>query len=389
MSIDEAETGPTPTAAEPFAEEPRVSTLELFFDLVFVFTITQLTALLEGGLSVEVVAQVVLVFVVVFWMYGGYAWLTNAVPPDRPIRRLLLILGMGAFFICALALPRVFDGDGVFFGIGYLIVVVVHAGLYSRTYGSGVFLRLAPLNVLAAISVLVAGALPRPLNYALWALAIAIEFIAPRIAGTTGAFELRAAHFVERHGLLLLIAIGESVIAVGVGAGDRPLEAGTIVGALLGLAVAAGLWWTYFGGDEEIAERAMSDAGAIARFGLAINGYFFAFIPMLLGIVATAAGIHGAIAHLGDRIGTGDAVILGGGVAIYLAGESAFRRAMGAGWNGRRLLAPLAAAATSILGTAASGGAELAALAMIPVVIAVLDSRGGPPPAAIRRSSED
>ncbi|MBA2381249.1 MAG: low temperature requirement protein A [Chloroflexi bacterium] len=378
-----------PTLGDGLGDEPRVSTLELFFDLVFVFTITQLTALLEHGLSTETVAQVVLVFVVVFWMYGGYAWLTNAVPPDRPIRRLLLILGMGAFFICALALPRIFDGDGVYFGVGYLIVVVVHASLYSRTYRSGVFLRLAPLNVLAALSVLVAGTLPRPAAYGLWALAIAVQFVAPRIAGSTGAFELRPAHFVERHGLLLLIALGESVIAVGVGAGDRPLDGGTLIGALLGLALAAGLWWTYFGGDEEIAGRAMSGADPLARFGLAINGYFFAFIPMLLGIVATAAGIHGAIAHLPDRSGVDDALILGGGVALYLAGECAFRRAMGVGWNGRRLLAVLAAAATSSLGVAASGGAQLAALALIPVLIAALDARDGSIDLASRLQGQD
>ena len=128
-------TGDRP-AIDPPDEELRVFTLELFFDLVFVFTITQLTSILGRGLSVEVIGRVVLVFVVVFWMYGGYAWLTNAVPPDRPVRRLLLIGGMGAFFICALAIPKVFDGDGVIFGIGYLIVVVVHAGLYARTYGT-------------------------------------------------------------------------------------------------------------------------------------------------------------------------------------------------------------------------------------------------------------
>src|SRR4051794_2174042 len=108
---------PAPTLEQP--DNAGVSTLELFFDLVFVFTITQLTAILGHGLSADSVARVVLVFVVVFWMYGGYAWLTNAVPPDRPVRRLLLIGGMGAFFICALAIPNVFDGDGVIFGFGY------------------------------------------------------------------------------------------------------------------------------------------------------------------------------------------------------------------------------------------------------------------------------
>jgi low temperature requirement protein LtrA len=357
------------------SDELRVSTLELFFDLVFVFTITQLTALLEHGLSVEVVAQVVLVFLVVFWMYGGYAWLTNAVPPDRPIRRLLLILGMGAFFICALALPRVFAGDGIFFGVGYLIVVIVHAGLYARTYGSGVFLRLAPLNGLAAISVLVAGTQSGPAAYGLWVVAIAIQWIAPRIAGSGGVFELRAAHFVERHGLLLLIALGESVIAVGVGAGDRPLDAGTIIGALLGLAVAAGLWWTYFGADEKHADLAMSAADTVTRFGLAINGFFFAYIPMLLGIVAAAAGIHGALAHVADRLAPDDAIILAAGVAIFLAGEVAFRRIMGGGWVGVRLVSALSAAATAILGVTLGGGAQLVGLALVPVAVALVDVR--------------
>src|SRR4051812_21269906 len=137
--------------SEEAPDEARVSTLELFFDLVFVFTITQLTALLGHGVTAEVVGQVVLVFLVVFWMYGGYAWLTNAVPPDRPVRRLLLIVGMGAFFVCALAIPRVFAGHGLVFGVGYLVVVLVHAGLYARTYGTPVLVRLAPINVLAAL----------------------------------------------------------------------------------------------------------------------------------------------------------------------------------------------------------------------------------------------
>src|SRR5437763_1870483 len=127
------------------------------------------------------------------------------------------------------------------------------------------------------------GALPVPAAYALWIAAIAIQFVSPAIAGSGDVFALRPAHFVERHGLLLLIALGESVIAVGVGvgvgAGARSLEAATIVSALLGLAVAAGLWWTYFGIDEELADRAMAKADGGARFNLAIKGYFFAFIP--------------------------------------------------------------------------------------------------------------
>jgi len=117
-------------------EELRVSTLELFFDLVFVFTLTQLTTLLAGDLTAGTMARVVLIFDVLFWMYAAYAWLTNQVPPNRPARRLLLILGMAAFLVCALAVPQAFDGGGVAFGLGYLLVVLVHGGLYAEAYGA-------------------------------------------------------------------------------------------------------------------------------------------------------------------------------------------------------------------------------------------------------------
>jgi low temperature requirement protein LtrA len=362
-------------------DELRVSTLELFFDLVFVFTITQLTGLLGSSPTPESAVQVGLVFVVLFWMYGGYAWLTNAVPPDRPARRLLLILGMGAFFVCALAIPRVFDGDGVIFGLGYLFVVAVHAGLYAKTYGNAVFVRLAPLNGLAAGLVIAAGALDRPAVYLLWIAAIGIQFVAPRIAGSGGAFELRAGHFVERHGLLLIVALGESVIAVGFATGGAALHSGTIAAALLGLAVAAGLWWTYFGEDEAAAGRAMSRAAVGPRFGLAINGFFFAFIPMLLGIVATAAGIRGSIGQLALRLEPAHALTLSAGVALYLGGEVLFRRVMGIAPTTVRAASAVAALATAALGVTVGGGAQLVALAAIPVVVIALERRTRSAPA--------
>jgi len=119
----------------PAEDELRVSTLELFFDLVFVFTLTQLTTLLAGDLTAGTMTRVVLIFDVLFWMYAAYAWLTNMVPPDRTARRLLLTVGMAAFLVCALAVPRAFDGGGVAFGLGYLLVFGVHGGLYAEVAG--------------------------------------------------------------------------------------------------------------------------------------------------------------------------------------------------------------------------------------------------------------
>ena len=113
-------------------EEQRVTALELFFDLVFVFTLTQLTALLTADLSWEAAAQVLLIFSVLWWMYAAYAWLTNQVPPDRDSRRITLMVGMAAFLVCALTIPRAFDDGGLAFGLGYLAVVIVHSALYAQ-----------------------------------------------------------------------------------------------------------------------------------------------------------------------------------------------------------------------------------------------------------------
>jgi low temperature requirement protein LtrA len=218
----------------PEEDEVRVSTLELFFDLVFVFTLTQLTSLLAHDLSAESIARVVLIFIVLFWMYGGYVWLTNQVPPDRQARRLLLIVGMGAFFICALAIPEAFDGGGIAFGLGYLLVILVHAGLWGQVYGASVVIRFAPFNVVAALFVTMAGLFDGLAAYGLWVAAVVIQFLTPRIASRAAPqFPLRSRHFVERHGLLLIVALGESVVAVGIGVSDVPLNPGVYGAALL------------------------------------------------------------------------------------------------------------------------------------------------------------
>jgi low temperature requirement protein LtrA len=284
-------------------EELRVSTLELFFDLVFVFTLTQLTGLLAHDPSGESFLRVILIFVVLFWMYGGYVWLTNQVPPDRPARRLLVILGMGAFFVCALAIPEAFDGGGIPFGLGYLLVILVHSGLWLQVYGAGVTVRFGAFNVVAALCVIAAGVLDGPAAYGLWVAAIAIQFITPRIAGRAApAFPIRSRHFVERHGLLLIVALGESVVAIGIGIAGVSLDPGVFGAAVLGLALAAALWWAYFLGDEEGAERTMVVASEQERFGLAINAYFFSYIPILLGVITAAAGVERSIGRAAERL---------------------------------------------------------------------------------------
>ncbi|MEV6838975.1 low temperature requirement protein A [Streptomyces sp. NPDC051133] len=331
----------TPSATA--AEEPgrRVTTLELFFDLVFVFVLTQLTVLLAHDLTLATAGRVTLILVVLFWMYGAYAYLTNQVPPDRPSRRLLLMLGMGAFLVCALAIPRVFEDTGVVFGLGFLGAVVVHTALYTRSHGWD-SLWYGVTNALAALAVTGAGLVNGLAADGLWLLAIVLQVVTPVVAEhgpgrrdgrspATLRMQLGAldpAHFVERHGLLLIIAFGESVISIGVGIGDLPLTPGLSAGAFLALALAVALWWTYFVRDEEAAEAAFRATPPHARWRLAMNAYYYAFLPMLLGIAFLAAGIKTTLGHLAEHPGPGPALTLAGGVALFLAGDVAFRSAL-------------------------------------------------------------
>ncbi|MER6736040.1 low temperature requirement protein A [Streptomyces puniciscabiei] len=331
------------TPLEAAAEETgrRVTTLELFFDLVFVFTLTQLTVLLAHDLSFATAGRGALILVVLFWMYGAYAYLTNQVPPDRPSRRLLLMLGMAAFLVCALAIPRVFDDTGVVFGLGFLLVVVVHTALYTRSHGWD-SIWYGVTNALAAVSVTGAGLVHGLATDGLWLLAIVLQFVTPLVAehgpgrkdGRSAATlrvqlgALDPAHFVERHGLLLIIAFGESVISIGVGIGDLPLTPGLFCGAFLALALSVALWWTYFVRDEEAAEAAFRATPAPARWRLAMNAYYYAFLPMLLGIAYLAAGIKKTLGHLTEHPQPGPALALAGGVALFLAGDVAFRAAL-------------------------------------------------------------
>ena len=244
----------------------RVSTLELFFDLVFVFTITQLTGVLVEGKDAAAVVQVVVMLLLIWWMYDGYAWLTNAIATDLLRFRLLLIGGMGAFLVIALAVPDAFDGDGLAFGLGYLVVVVLHAGMFVR--GTSVsevraILRIAPFNLVAAALVLAGGALGGGWQWALWSFSAVLLWISPRFTTVEG-FVVSVPHFVERHGLVVIVALGESVVVIGAGAAGLPVDAGLVLVALLSLSLSAALWWVYFSDEDDVGARIRGRAAGAA-----------------------------------------------------------------------------------------------------------------------------
>lgn len=353
----------------------RVTAVEVFFDVVFVFTLTQLTRTLEADLSLAGTGRILLMFGALWYMYGGYAWLTNHVPPRRGSQKLVLFGGMAGFFIAAVGIPHAFDGTGILFGVGYLVVICVHLLLFTQADVLEGVLRLAPYNVGGALLILVASFADGAAVYVLWVagylLMTVVPYLVPRYSwvGAARAFHVSAQHFVERHGLLVMIALGESVIAIGMGVDVAHVTAGTVAVIILALALPGAMWWTYFT-DYGAAEHALAGVDTEARSLLAIRAYYFAHIPVLLGIVCTAAGIHAAIAHPGGRAEWPVATALAGGVTLFLAGIAYFRRCMSiGGLASTRLAAAFAVLMTIPIGAMASARLHLASVLGVVVVM--------------------
>jgi low temperature requirement protein LtrA len=354
---------------EPARDEVvRVSTLELFFDLVFVFTLTQLTAVLTDEDSWRGLAQIVLMLGVIWWMYGGYAWLTNAVAPDRPVRRLILLAGMASYLVLALSIPDAFADDGLAFGIAYACIVAVHTTLFASTSDETIaraVARLAPFNTVTAGLVLAGGIVGGDAQYVLWALAFVAEWGSGLIGGASEGFVVQPAHFVERHGLVVIVALGESVVAIGIGASGLPLDAELAGVAVLGLLLSACLWWAYFGGDDEAAEQALAAEPLMQRAWKALIAFGVWHLPILLGIIVTAAGLKKATGHPFDHLHAPQALMLAGGVALFMLGDALFRRTLAIGEWRTRACVGLAALATLPIGLEVSAAAQMATLVVL------------------------
>ena len=345
-------------AADPVS---RVTTLELFFDLVFVFTITQLTSVLADDLSPQSLWHVAVMLALIFYMYDGYAWLTNAVPAKGAGRQILLLGGMAGYLVIATAVPDAYDGTGLIFGLALLFVTTVHASLFVRSAGSGsasAMRGLAPRNLGAALVVVIGGAIGGDAQAIIWTAVVAYEWVPSGIAG----FELGAAHFVERHGLLVIVAIGESVVAVGIGASHLDVDAQLVGLIVLGLAVSAGLWWTYFGRDEEAATvRSMASATPRERAIMALRGFGYTHYVLLFGVIVVSVGIEHAIEAPGKHLELSYALALSGGVSIFMLGDVAFRWFLKLGRTEWRKIAAVAVLLAVPLGTEVSAALGLAA----------------------------
>lgn len=314
--------------AELERDEHEVTPLELFFDLTFVFAMTQVTILLADDPTWGGVFRGMLVLAALWWAWTVYAWLTSATDVDEGGVRLVMLASMGAMFGVALAVPGVFGDDAVLFGVAYLLVRLLHLVLSATVVRNdpdsrGALLRFAPTAIFGASLLVLAGFLEGNERIAVWVAALAIDYLGPVVIGVGRGWRLAPEHFAERHGLIILIALGESLIAIGLGAGFD-LDTGVIVAAALGIVVISALWWLYFDVAAIFARSRLMQATGVELHRLALHAYSYLHLPMFAGIVLFAFGLKTTLDHVGEALATVPAVGLCGGVALYLLGHIAF-----------------------------------------------------------------
>ncbi len=316
--------------SEQLAErEQRVTPLELFFDLVFVFGFTQVTTVLSEDPTWGGLGHGLLILATLWWAWAAYAWLTNTADADQGAVWGALLAAMAAIFVAALAVPEVFGRHGVVFGVAFLIVNVMHLTLYALTARSdrellAAILRIAPSALAGAALILAAGFVHGGLKPLLWLAAIAGGLFGPLFIDLSG-WRVQPAHFVERHGLIVIIAIGESLIAIGVGARGTGLTAGVVLGAVLGLIAVASFWLAYFDFFPIRAQQLLMDRSGVQRIALARDVYTYLHLPMVAGIVLFAFALKTTLAHVGDELTTIPALGLCSGPALYLLAYVALR----------------------------------------------------------------
>jgi low temperature requirement protein LtrA len=351
-------------------EDSRVTPLELFFDLVFVLAITQCTALMAAEPTWRGLAKGLLVLGVLWWSWVGYAWLTSVVDPEEGVVRLAIFAAMAGLLVAALCVPHAFGDTALLFAGAYGVVRAAHISLFVVASRDDPRLRrsvwgLAGGTALGVGLLAVASLANGVPQGAVWAAALTLDMGQPFLFGSEG-WRLEPAHFAERHGLIVLIALGESIVAIGVGA-QAGVDAGIVAAAVLGVAVTAALWWLYFDVVALVAERRLSNAApGRERNEIARDSFSYLHLPMVAGIVLVALGLKKTLGHVGDPLKAVPAAALLGGTALYLLAHVAFRARNVHRFSRERL------AVAVVMVALLPAAVELPALAMLAIVAAIL-----------------
>jgi low temperature requirement protein LtrA len=370
--VSSSRTGETPRIGAVMREDERVTPLELFFDLVFVLALTQCTTLIVHTPTWGGMLKGLLALGMLWWSWVGYAWLTSVVDPEEGAVRLVIFVAMAAFLVAAICVPRAFGSDALLFACAYAVVRAAHIVLFMLASRDDAPLRRSVLGLAASTAVaagllFVAAAASGDARVAIWGVALILDAVGPFLFGQDG-WKLEPGHFVERHGAIVIIALGESVVALGVGA-QEAIGVGVVSAAVLGIFVAATLWWAYFDVTAIVARRRLAKAAAgRERNGLARDSYSYLHFPMIAGIALLAVGLRIVLEHVDSSLALVPAVALLGGTALYLLAHVAFRLRNVRTLSTRRLLC-----AALLLALIALRG-SVSALAMLGILTGVLST---------------
>jgi low temperature requirement protein LtrA len=363
------------TLAEPehhVETEQKVTPLELFFDLVFVFAITQVTALMAAEPNWAGLAKGMLVLSALWWAWASFSWLTNTVNAEEGATRAAMIAAMAAALVASLAVPGAFGSEALVFALAYAVLRLLHIVIYilqaPTTDVRAAIERMAPGFVVFCGLLIAASFFDGWVQGAIWCVALILHVGALWVTGVRG-WSVSPSHFAERHGLILIIALGESIVSIGVGAAGLDVNTGVIVAASLGVLATSALWWAYFDVVAPVAERRLRRAQGEERARLARDSYTFLHLPMVAGIVLLALGVKKAIAHTHDDLEIVPAVALCGGAALYLFALVAFRLRGLHTWNVQRAIAGCVCVALIPVAHLVSA---LAALALVTLVLCTL-----------------
>ena len=360
-------------------EGEQVSPLELFFDLVFVLALTQCTQLMSDNPTWQGLARGLLVLGLLWWAWVGYAWLTSVVDPEDDAVRLVIFAAMAALLVVSLAVPQAFGDLGLVFALAYGVVRAAQIGLFMLASREEPGLRHSvvglALSTALGVSILVAGSfLDGNAQAAVWAVALALDMGGPFFINSDG-WKLVPAHFAERHGLILIIALGESIVAIGVGVGGE-LTFGQGVAAVVGIALAAAMWWLYFDVVALVAGRRLERAApGRVQNEMARDSYSYLHLPMIAGIVLVALGTKKTLEHVDGPLATVPAFALLGGMAAYLLAHVSFRYRHIHTINTRRVILAVVLVALLPVATEIAALATLAVVTVLAWILIVIETR--------------
>ena len=365
-------------------EDQKVTFVELFFDLVFVFSVTQVVKLLHDGFDWIAVGQAILIFWLAWWAWSQFTWTLNAADTTNPIVQISVLAATGVAFFMAVAVPQAFGEGSLWFAATYVVVRVIGMTLYYLLAMENPALK-APLRTWIVtssgglIAVLIGGYVGGSAQYWLWGLAILLDLIAARVRTQSQEWNLYPAHFAERHGLFVIIALGETLIIGASGFSDTELTNELLVVAVLVVAITGGLWWTYFPRAMPALEHALASSEGTEQSNIARDSYSFVHFLMLAGVVAYAAAIREGIAHATSTLAPSATVALALGMALFVGGmAAALWRATGIVPRGR-VAVVLIAGVVIIAATGSSVILVLGVALIATIAIALIERRPGTP----------